>query len=439
MNSQEKNNCILNGSLDKKGLFPKLEELLYQKIIFNSEFGLDFLPEEPGIILIRGARQLGKSTWLEKELKNTLSKYGSQTAYYLNGDDMLDNKTLYNFILELCSLFPKNSKIKRIFIDEITAIENWEIALKKLADEGIIKNILIITTGSKAVDIRRGTERLPGRKGRLKKTLFRFTPVSFKQFNLKIANDIIKKDDKIIAYCLTGGSPIAINALIEHGRIPEYIYELTKDWIFGETSLQGRSINSLKWILTVLYEHAGMPVSSHVIAEKAGLANNTVVDGYIELLKDLGVLTSAIQIDTNNLRPIPRKASKYHFTNLLFANVFHNKKPQEIEDLKNIFQTEKGKWLEWLVAQELWRRNAINGHDSPEQQFFWKSDKHEIDFIDLDNNKAFIEVKGGKTQPSDFIWFSKVFPNNTLLVVNDNRFHSSFSDGITFEEFLSIF
>jgi len=43
------------------------------------------LPEEPGVILIRGHGRYGKSTWLEGQLVETVRRFGRGSAFYLNG------------------------------------------------------------------------------------------------------------------------------------------------------------------------------------------------------------------------------------------------------------------------------------------------------------------------------------------------------------------
>jgi hypothetical protein len=45
-----------------------MESKAYQ---FRFEFGLNELPAEPGLIIIPGSRQYGKSTWLDMKLRMT--------------------------------------------------------------------------------------------------------------------------------------------------------------------------------------------------------------------------------------------------------------------------------------------------------------------------------------------------------------------------------
>jgi len=101
------------------------------------------------------------------------------------------------------------------------------LALKRLADQGKLKNILIITTSSKATDLRRGAEKLPGRKGRLPRTNYLFTPVSYKEFH-RVCQDALGKKT-LYGYMISGGSPIACAEIASKGIIPEYVIELTRD------------------------------------------------------------------------------------------------------------------------------------------------------------------------------------------------------------------
>jgi predicted AAA+ superfamily ATPase len=291
---------------------------------------------------------------------------------------------------------------------------------------------ITVTTGSKAIDLRRGTERLPGRKGRLARTNFLFTPVDYLQFKNKCETHF--KKDSWIAYLISGGSPIAINGLLQTGNIPEYVAELTRDWVLGECAAQGRSRNLLTWIIHALLKRGGTPVSLAKLAQESGAANNTVVRGYVDLLGDLMCVSSCLSVDASSGVPLPRKAHKYHWIHLLTALSFHPSKPRSIQDFKNFSSEEQEQWLEWLVAQELWRKAAVSGSDQPEIQYYWHSDKNELDF--KQSNGEWIEVKRGATSPLEFSWFPKVFPKQHLKVISQTQFRVPFAEGLLLEDFL---
>lgn len=140
---------------------------------FRFEFELDELPTEPGLIIIRGPRQYGKSTWLDMNLRRSVQEFGKGSSYYLNGDE-ISTMSPVDEMTGLYSAYSRDTKVKRLFIDEIIAVPNWGKAVKRVIDQGLFRDVLIITTGSKASDLRHGAERLPGRKGKLPKNEYIF-------------------------------------------------------------------------------------------------------------------------------------------------------------------------------------------------------------------------------------------------------------------------
>jgi hypothetical protein len=174
VNVDERSQHLLRGLAGTAGVLPHLDDLQRASTVFRIDFGLRQLPEEPGILLIRGARQYGKSTWLEGQIRNTIDAHGPGTAYCLDGEELGDREALVAAIRSVTPLFGKTAPVRRLFIDEITAVPAWERGLKYLVDAGELRDVLVVTTGSKATNLRRGAERLPGRKGKLERTSYLF-------------------------------------------------------------------------------------------------------------------------------------------------------------------------------------------------------------------------------------------------------------------------
>lgn len=426
------NQNLATGNIDYKTMLPHVYRLSQAPYIFPHHFGLEELPTEPGILMIRGARQYGKSTWLEQQLIQTIKKYGAGSAYYLNGDFLADAKMLSEKLEDLAASFSKDTPIRRIFIDEITAIDDWETALKKLVDNGTLRNVLIITTGSKATDLRRGAERLPGRKGKLDKTNYLFTPISYQSFYKTCHGKL--KDKTLNAYLISGGSPVACSELAENGFIPEYVIQLVKDWVEGEIAKEGRHRSALLNLLGVLFRFGGTPVGQAKLAREAGLANNTVAQGYIEILNDLGCVIPSYSFDIQKNNLILRKPCKYHFMNLLAAITYHPAQIRSPDDFEKLSEKEQGIWYEWLISQELQRRNALRGKDVLMPQAFWQSKEHEIDFYD--HHEKFIEVKRGQSNALEFAWFARQRFKDKLTIINKNTFATNNVNGISLHDFL---
>lgn len=435
MDVSQINQHLLNGEIGHPGVLPRVEALHKQPYQFKHEFGLDRLPMQPGIIIIRGPRQYGKSTWLEKNIAETITEFGAGSALYLNGDEIKDWSHLRTAITELIPLFSPQAAVKRLFIDEMSAVQEWEKAIKRLSDEGVLQDILVITTGSKATDLLRGTERLPGRKGKLSRTNYIFTPISYREFKSQCG--ALLGEDTLFTYLLSGGSPIAANELVTEGQLPDYIKAQIRDWILGEFAASGRTRTYLLGVLQVLYRFMGNPVGQAKLARESGLLYNTTAQGYMTLLQDLMCVLPAFSFDHNTKLPSWRKPCKYHFTNLLMAMVFHPQNPRSVQDLKAL-TLEDGALLEWAVAQELFRRQCIaNAFEVPEYLLFWQSKTNELDFVV--DNMHYIEVKRGKESPIDYTWFTKTHPKSELMVINQNRFEAKNIHGITLEDFLEQF
>ncbi|MBI1861273.1 MAG: ATP-binding protein [Deltaproteobacteria bacterium] len=388
MNVKQLNELLLKGEHDRQDMWPRILEYESKSNPFFFEFGIRELPKEPGVLVIRGPRQYGKSTWLDLQIRDTIEDYGKGTALYLNGDSLLTEEALYSAVCEHEGYFRPGGKVRRLFIDEITAVPHWERAIKRAYDEGLLRKTLVVTTGSKAADLRRGNEKLPGRKGTLAKTEFVFLPISYHQFYKTCGKEL--GEDAWKAYLLGGGAPLACNEISQFERIPEYFPQLIREWILGDIVSLGRSRLYLRNILNAIYLYAGQPVGFAKLAREAGLANNTVASGYIEQLADLLSVMSVWPWDANRSQLLFRKPCKFAFINMAVALAFEEYSLRTVHDFDGLPLAEQGKLLEQLVAQELWRRRIFLGKAEPEALAFWQSKTHEIDYV----------VAGAKTQLS---------------------------------------
>lgn len=432
MDVNQLNRLLSEGIVDREDMWPRIVEMESKALQFRCEFGLDELPTEPGLITIRGPRQYGKSTWLDMQLRWAVQGHGKGSAYYLNGDAIGSADELVQEMRALHTAYARSAKVRRLFIDEITAIPEWERAIKRLIDEGLYRDVLIVTTGSKAVDLRRGTERLPGRKGRLKKTEYIFLPISYREFHHAAHRKL--GDKTWMAYVLTGGSPIACNDIWQFEHLPEYFIQLTRDWVLGEIVASGRSRLALANILQVLFRGGGQPVGFAKLARESGLANNTVASGYIEQLSDLLCLLPSWPWDAGRKVHQLRRPCKFQFINLACVVAFHPASIRQVHEFAALPDMVRAQWLEWVVAQEIWRRAVLTGVAIPEGLGFWIAPQHEIDFVTPAHE--LIEVKLGRAGPLDFAWFPKSFPKERLTVICQTPFETQQIRGITIEQFL---
>mgnify|MGYP001113230081 CR=1 FL=1 len=120
MNVNAINTELAIGRARPADFLPHLQDLRRSPHQFRFSFGLDVLPRESGIILIRGPRQYGKSTWLEQQIETTAREFGPGTVFYLNGDEVVSATELADAAQALIGLFRRDAAVRRLFIDEIT-------------------------------------------------------------------------------------------------------------------------------------------------------------------------------------------------------------------------------------------------------------------------------------------------------------------------------
>jgi predicted AAA+ superfamily ATPase len=420
------------GNIAAAGLFPHLDALQRSPVVFRPDFGLDALPDEPGVLLVRGPRQYGKSTWLEGQLRSTIAQAGPASAFYLNGDQLADADALVAGCRELTPWFRKDATVRRLFIDEITAVANWEKGLKQLLDAGELRSVLVVTTGSRATDLRRGAERLPGRKGRLARTTFLFTPIPFGEFERVCGAQF--GEDAPIAYLLSGGCPVAAAELAQHGRLPEHVIEMVRDWVLGECAQSGRARSSLLAIWNAVIARGGTPFGQALLARETGLANNTVAAGYLELLADLMCVGMVFAWDESRRIAVRRRPAKFTPINLLATVAFDRNRLRSVDDFKALPAPVQGRWWEWLVGQEIWRRAARRGEETPEELLYWSAGDREIDYVVRPD--LLIEVKRGDASAMEFSWFARSFPHAQLWIAGREQFHSERIRGRTIADVL---
>ncbi len=370
---------------------------------------------------------------MEGELEATVREFGPGTAFYLNGDELADADALVESIRALLPFYRVDAPVRRLFLDEVTAVREWERGLKRLLDAGELRDVLVVTTGSKAADLRRGVERLPGRKGRLDRTTYLFTPISFGEF-ARMCGDALG-DDALIGYLLSGGCPLAAAEIATQGRLPEFVIEMVRDWVLGECAASGRDRSSLLAVWDVVIGRGATPIGQAAVARDAGLANNTVASGYLELLADLMCLGVCHAWDADRRIPLRRKPAKFPPINLLAAVAFDRRRLRSPADFRALPAPTQGVWLEWLVAQEIFRRAAVRGEATPELLAYWTSKEHELDFI-VEPDLA-VEVKRGGASPLEFAWFPQTFPNARLIVVGARSFETDRIRGVRMEELLT--
>jgi uncharacterized protein len=121
-----------------------------------------------GIHILRGPRQVGKTTDLKLLVERALAEgHDARSIVYLTLD-LIEGE----HHAELAETVTRAKALARhpgssiVLLDEVTGVSRWQTAVKALWDDGTIGDDVIVCTGSSATDLQKGAaERLPGRRG----------------------------------------------------------------------------------------------------------------------------------------------------------------------------------------------------------------------------------------------------------------------------------
>jgi len=147
------------------------------------------------IFIIRGPRQVGKTTQLKLAIKNLLNEgVNPRNIFFLSLDQFSGRRELRDS-LDYFSSVTKGSDLAYVFLDEITRLEGWSEELKRLYDIGFTKRAAIVATGSSPSQIKELSERMPGRG--VEGNEYILKPLCFREFALQVGKWLSRGSYKV--------------------------------------------------------------------------------------------------------------------------------------------------------------------------------------------------------------------------------------------------
>jgi predicted AAA+ superfamily ATPase len=139
--------------------------------------------KQGGIYILRGPRQVGKTTYLKETIRKLIGRaIPAKNILYLSLDSFASRREMRNGIETFLDL-TRDASERFIFLDEITSIRDWNLELKRLADQGIPRGGVILATGSSALKLKEEGELLPGRG--VEGNEYYLKPLPFREFVLQ--------------------------------------------------------------------------------------------------------------------------------------------------------------------------------------------------------------------------------------------------------------
>ncbi len=386
---------------------PHLQRLAQFKYQFSTRWWDELALDTPGIYILSGGRQIGKSTSCKLLIKYCLEQklFNKNAIFYLPCDEIYDAKEFSTTLRTLLEELSTHHFL--LIIDEVTFVADWDRVIKALADEGYFEQGLCILTGSDSVILKEAAMRFPGRRGNADKVDFHLYPLTFHQY-VDLCAPKQEKNNKNLAalfkkYLLCGGYLRAINDLAQHDAVQQATHLTYEQWIRGDILKQGKNEHYLLSIFAALLTVGVSQISYSKLVQKIGVMSKETCIDYIRLLNRMDVLFSLQAFDPNKKQGFPRKDQKFHFLDPFILHTIHRWLKQE--GYINTVDYEST-LIESIVASHCQRFNKT---------FYFKG-QGEVDVIYLKNNKTYaIEVKWANQLRANDIKTLKQFPNSMIL------------------------
>lgn len=398
--------------------------------------------DKPDIIVILGARQVGKTSLLSLLAEDMRGLWGDSKNILIFNLENADHLTALNRdpkyfkeYLIFSGADPKKDFV--VMIDEIQYLDDPSHFLKYVAD--MEPSIKLIITGSTSIQIKKFKDGLTGRK-----KAFHLFPLDFqefvlfkgkqhlvsvlKEFNFKnIISNHTKIDPQRILpfkneletlfeeYILYGGYPKVALAGSREEKLRE-LEELFKTYELKDVNIlfNVENITAFKNLFRLMAGNTGNLLNINEVSGTLGIGRDTV-KRYLEILENTFII-HCLPPFHRNIRKELTKMPKLFFLDTGMRNF-------AIRNFSELgFRPDRGSLFEGAIFSELYKNLGII-----DQMFFWRTlSKNEVDFILTGEQKAAIEIKlspdSQLRQPAGLRAFREIYPDFKYVVATMNQF-----------------
>lgn len=374
---------------------------------------LNRLSSRNKIIIVLGARQVGKTTLLDS-VQQKLEKEQKQVLY-LNCD--IDEDRVAINTTSLTAIRKLVGNIDYLFIDEAQRLDNPGLTLKIIYDN--LKNVRTMATGSSSFDLKNKlSDALTGR-------YFDFTlyPLSLQEvlaLSGVSSNPVLRKnqaDTLLEDVLLYGLYPEVYLA----GKREEKILQLGKiveSYLFRDILVfqKIRRSQAIKDLTSALAYQVGSEVNENELANRLKIDRKTVIN-YLDLLEQSFVIVRLFPYSKNPRREIGKKY-KVYFVDLGVRNaLIGDFNPTPVRDDLGAL------WENFLIIERL---KSYANRGEPLQCNFWRTyGGAEVDYLEnpaVQNVRRAFEIKyGGDTLSKGAASFSREY-GIPVSVVNKTNY-----------------
>jgi len=365
--------------------------------MIQREVNLENNIQKNKVLIIYGARRVGKTTLLNDFLKTTKLKYKLD-----NGDNIRLQELLQSQDFSRIKEYVEGYEL--IALDEAQQIPNIGMALKIIVDQ--VKDIHVIVTGSSSFDLSQKVgEPLTGRK----KT---FILHPFSQSEMKMQYNTYELKEKLDSFLIFGSYPDVVLAKTKKEKI-DILNELVDSYLLKDV-LTLDNIKFSKKLLDLLKSLAfqvGNLVSLNELSQQVGLDVKTV-DRYLDLLEK-GFVIKRVGGFSRNLRNEITNKSKYYFLDNGIRNALISQfnSLDKRDDIGALFEN-------FLIMDKMKNNNVVSNY------YFWRNyEGKEIDLIEEKEGSLYAyEFKWNKSRvepPKNFI---NGYKNSKFKVINKDNY-----------------
>lgn len=351
------------------------------------------------VILLLGARQVGKSTLIK-----VLSQKFEEPVLWMDGENADVQLMFEDMNTEKAKHIVGKHKI--LVIDEAQKIHNIGSVLKIYADYH--KDIQVVASGSSAFELRNIlNEPLTGRKFE-----YHLYPLSFNE--MVATTDLLHEQRQLSQRMRFGCYPEVVVNVDDSERLLRFLSDsyLYKDvFLFKGIKKPEKMLELLKLLAWQL----GCEINYNELSGILKLDNQTV-ESYIYLLEQAFVVYKLPSYHSNQRNEL-KKAKKFFFNDLGIRNALINDfRPVEI-------RTDVGGLFENYMINELRKLNTYKRFYA--NMYFWRTtDQQEVDLIlEKNNHLHLFEFKWNPSKMSKLTKsFSNMYSDFTFHVINRENY-----------------
>ncbi len=331
---------------------------------------MDSWLDEREVLIIYGARQVGKTTFIKDYLQDKTD------SIVYNCELRNISEALESYDITRISSLIAGKKI--VAFDEAQGVHNIGKSLKIIYDE--FPDVKVIATGSSSFDLSaKVTESLTGRNIK-----FMMFPLSLEE--LRMNQSVFYSEHLENDFLLYGSYPAILRS--KGQRKVDRLLNLSTDYLFKDAlSFLGlKNSNVLRNLLKALALQIGSQVSTNELSNLLQINRQKILE-FLDVLEKNFIIFKLPSYSTNLRNEIKKSIKYYFFDNGIRNAILNNFTPLNA-------RTDIGMLWENYCVSERFKWNIT--HRNNVDMYFWRSyDGAEIDLL---------EIKDGKIDAFEFKW-----------------------------------